>query len=1086
MSATFNALPLPTQIGRQTNTRPAAAAVGGAAPSSDVGAAAAIAAHEAKVDPHPQYETAAEVAAQIEAHRVSLDPHADRAYADALMATHNSTADVHQIADIDGLQEELDLAPFESTGAVAGFGLTIFSGTQVTVAPGTAIFITWADPAAPVQTKVAYPGANVTITGIAVQFLTYLALDSSGAIVQQSSPYTAAQRRTHVPLGVAAHVNNVSLNSVSFTVQSIHATGNQVHDVLEAIGTLNTAGNVYGANGATLGLVRSAGNLFKFGANPSYTDPHNLAIAGMTGGSFFYHTSTAAITGPFTSINVTQYESAPGVLSTVGNNNYTVQRIFLFQTGVTRIQFGQHEYPTMADAESAMLTESYVVEPNAAGAGVFRAFMIVKKNATDASNIAQVKFFSLAKFGSVSNGGTALTAANIIAALGYTPESTTALPAHVADADPHPQYETVTEVNTKIATHSAAADPHGDRAYAVAQDSAHTAAGDPHTQYVLAAGDTMTGALTMKSGSSGALVLQNGGASNTGYVEFIAPSAGAGLRQGYLGFASTSLPVDTGTLTYIAGKHQFGGSVNVGGVLASALPGRLVALHASGNPTTGLTTNTFQVGEVTGNSGYVLQMGMILDPGGTWASSVQAVVAGVGGNLSLNASGGAVTVGLPSAFSHAFTPESQFYQRSVSSTNGILAQPFHFCENLTIAYNGVVGGILAKTYRDVASFHTPAGMWFDKRNVGGVSSEVDIVWGSQQSSGQIALPTERMRLDPSGRLALGTQPYAWASATTTSIDLEHGAVASYGPNNQMWLAANIYWDGGDWRVKNAGSGAVYTADGLGNHSWFTCGSVAAGAPSTLLQRAILNQAGNMGIGTASPSVRMHLASAGSGARVRVQSTDSGGVTAELEADSNLTASFGTNTSHPLYLRTGSAERMRIMTTGAVLFGISAYNISGGGAIIDTGTAVGVSNTIAYWGKAGTPDGSIYHAFAWNNNIIGSITQAGGGTSIAYNTTSDKRLKKEIVEAPAQGAVIDAIEVKEYEFISTSLAGRKYVGVLAQDLFQIVPNAVTPGNDLTDPPQPWGVDYSKLVPLLIKELQDLRQRVAALEAAQQPI
>ena len=28
--------------------------------------------------------------------------------------------------------------------------------------------------------------------------------------------------------------------------------------------------------------------------------------------------------------------------------------------------------------------------------------------------------------------------------------------------------------------------------------------------------------------------------------------------------------------------------------------------------------------------------------------------------------------------------------------------------------------------------------------------------------------------------------------------------------------------------------------------------------------------------------------------------------------------------------------------------------------------------------------------------------------------------------------------------------------------------------------PWGVDYSKLVPVLIKEIQDLRKRVADLE------
>lgn len=55
MAATFNAPQLPAGRPGLPTTRPAVAAPGGAAPSSDVGAAAAVTAHEAKVEPHPQY-----------------------------------------------------------------------------------------------------------------------------------------------------------------------------------------------------------------------------------------------------------------------------------------------------------------------------------------------------------------------------------------------------------------------------------------------------------------------------------------------------------------------------------------------------------------------------------------------------------------------------------------------------------------------------------------------------------------------------------------------------------------------------------------------------------------------------------------------------------------------------------------------------------------------------------------------------------------------------------------------------------------------------------------------------------------------
>lgn len=71
--------------------------------------------------------------------------------------------------------------------------------------------------------------------------------------------------------------------------------------------------------------------------------------------------------------------------------------------------------------------------------------------------------------------------------------------AHVNASDPHPQYETSTEVNSKISTHSAAVDPHGDRSYTDSQiviegiaraaaDSAHAGATDPHGDRAYATG----------------------------------------------------------------------------------------------------------------------------------------------------------------------------------------------------------------------------------------------------------------------------------------------------------------------------------------------------------------------------------------------------------------------------------------------------------------------------------------------------------------------------------------------------------------------------------------------------------------------
>ena len=59
-------------------------------------------------------------------------------------------------------------------------------------------------------------------------------------------------------------------------------------------------------------------------------------------------------------------------------------------------------------------------------------------------------------------------------------------------------------------------------------------------------------------------------------------------------------------------------------------------------------------------------------------------------------------------------------------------------------------------------------------------------------------------------------------------------------------------------------------------------------------------------------------------------------------------------------------------------------------------------------------------------------------------------------------------------------------------FEVLPEAVSRGTDgdlvdeeVSDSEMPtkqvWGVDYSKLVPLLVKEVQDLRTRVLELES-----
>jgi hypothetical protein len=125
--------------------------------------------------------------------------------------------------------------------------------------------------------------------------------------------------------------------------------------------------------------------------------------------------------------------------------------------------------------------------------------------------------------------------------------------------------------------------------------------------------------------------------------------------------------------------------------------------------------------------------------------------------------------------------------------------------------------------------------------------------------------------------------------------------------------------------------------------------------------------------------------------------------------------------------------------------------------------------------SGTSGGSVYTAFNYNGTLIGSITQS-GTTAVLYNLTSDQRLKENIQDAAPASDLIDAIQVRQFDWKSDG-SHQRY-GFIAQELVTVAPEAV---HAPADPDEMMAVDYSKLVPLLVKELQSLRARVAQLES-----
>jgi hypothetical protein len=252
-------------------------------------------------------------------------------------------------------------------------------------------------------------------------------------------------------------------------------------------------------------------------------------------------------------------------------------------------------------------------------------------------------------------------------------------------------------------------------------------------------------------------------------------------------------------------------------------------------------------------------------------------------------------------------------------------------------------------------------------------------------------------------------------------------------------------------------------------------------------------------GSSTPAERMRITSGGA---IQIGSTNSG-VAGTLDVSVGSTSSSGgitlfspTNGTHSLGFADGTSGTDRYRgyleyqhASDAMTFGVQASEAMR----IDSSPQVLMGKTVANLTTAGslqaanaTSDGSPAYFYmiktfsgtrnAWLNYHSG--TYVGGinmtNTSTSFPTSSDERLKKNIVDAPSAGDKIDAMQVRSFNWKADD-SFQEY-GLIAQELEPVYDLPV----EQHDTEDTLTVDYSKLVPVLLKEIQDLRKRVATLE------
>lgn len=217
-------------------------------------------------------------------------------------------------------------------------------------------------------------------------------------------------------------------------------------------------------------------------------------------------------------------------------------------------------------------------------------------------------------------------------------------------------------------------------------------------------------------------------------------------------------------------------------------------------------------------------------------------------------------------------------------------------------------------------------------------------------------------------------------------------------------------------------------------------------------------------------------------RMRITSGGSVGIgtsvpTAPLTVAGNTDLAWAASTSKLVISRSGTIARLQNYDNG------SAANISlawDGGQVgintsgFDFGEKLGLYSTTSYTlhsKRSGT--GSEGHfAFSNGNGGVGSIFT--NGTSTSYNTSSDYRLKQDFKDYNGLD-LVSAIKTYDYEWKTDNT---RAFGVIAHELAEVLPYAVSGEKDGE---MMQGVDYSKIVPLLVKAIQELTAKVNALEA-----
>lgn len=316
-----------------------------------------------------------------------------------------------------------------STGLLHGGVLSTVNGTTTfNLTSGSGLIVnynasTGSDPYPTIQFVNWTASVSQSLTYVTASQISYISLDQHGEILQSPTPPTFAQYKDRIFIGRVLHQSGSVTNGATNTPPTAYGLATSTADLIRAIGPLKIAGHYLAASGSSLSLTKSAGDSYvegrNYSGNPnipnivSAVDDPAVTVSKIyrqhvSGGNPVIDTGIA--NAGYTEVDPTKYQDANGNLINVGNNKFSVQRVFWFPKAVNRalfVYYGQALYDNLDDAIAGISTENFTEGENTRGSAILVAFLVMKGNVSnfDTSSTARIYQAGTLRGGGAGGGG---------------------------------------------------------------------------------------------------------------------------------------------------------------------------------------------------------------------------------------------------------------------------------------------------------------------------------------------------------------------------------------------------------------------------------------------------------------------------------------------------------------------------------------------------------------------------------------------------------------------------------------------------------------------------------------------------------